>query len=753
MSQRFQRFIHKVLPTQWFWPHRGIFTITPIVTGGVIGLRCLGWLQPLELATLDQLFRLRPPNPPDSRILIVGVTEDDLRQLKQWPTSDKILAQALTTIRQGKPTAIGLDLYRNFPVEPGHKSLTQVFQTTPNLIGISKKLGDQRGAEVPPAPVLAAQDQVGVNDMVVDRDGRLRRGLLYLFTPDGDYESLGLRLATIYLEQQQIYPDANSPDILKFGNARFPAAESNDGGYVNADSGGYQILLNYRGDHGSFDRVSLADVLRDRVPAQRFRGKVVLLGATAASLKDGFLTPFSQGSNIRPLETPGVEIHANVVSHILSTVLDQRPQIRFWSDSGEYLWISAWGLLGTALAWRSRFLRRRWYLSITVMLGLGGSLPIVCYGAFLQGWWLPLAPALMSYTGGLMAVMAHTAVRAGEIRQTFGRYLSDEIVSQLIESPQGWRLGGERRTVTMLLSDLRGFSAIAEQYPPEFVVNFLNQYLALMTEVITQYQGTIDEFMGDAILVLFGAPTQRVDDAERAVACGLAMQLAMEHLVDRLDPVMAEAAKHLGMGIGIHTGEVVVGNIGSLKRAKYGIVGSNINLVSRIESRTVGGQVLISAATKQAVKLPLSLNHLPQFQAKGFAQPITIYDVQSIGGSYQLRLPIVSEPLQILPEGRTVEGVILDDKQVRSLPILGVMLQVSLTDAQICFEVELPIFTDLKLNFIDGLERSPEFYAKVIAIDPETNLYQLRFTFLPKRIREELVMIPLNQPNTLPIMG
>jgi adenylate cyclase len=725
---------------KWLWNNRGTFVIAPIVTGTVIGLRLLGWLQPLELALLDQAFRLRPQPAHDPRILIVGVTEEDLDQLKRWPTSDKVLAQAITTIRQGQPAAIGLDLYRNFPVEPGHRELQQVFKTTPNLIGIEKRLGDRRGSEVTAPNQLSQLGQVGINDIVVDSDGRLRRGLLYLFTPEGDYESFGLRLASLYLERLQIYPDPDSP-ILKWRNVTFPPLESHDGSYVGADSGGYQVLLNYRGDNGSFDQISLSDVLQNRVPLDRFQDRVVLIGAVATSLKDGFLTPYSRGSGARPLETPGVEIHANLVSHLLGAVLDDRPQIRFWDDRGEYAWIAAWGIVGTTLAWKSRFRRRRWGFNLLLLVILASSLPIVCYGAFSAGWWLPLLSAGLSYSGGVIVVMAHTAYRAGEIRQTFGRYLSDEVVHQLLESPQGWKLGGERRTVTMLLSDLRGFSAIAEQHPPEFVLAFLNQYLALMTEVITQYQGTIDEFMGDAILVLFGAPTERSDDAERAVACALAMQVAMPRLLERLDPSQAEVAKYLEMGIGVHTGEAVVGNIGSLKRAKYGIVGSNINLVSRIESRTVGRQVLISEATRKAIDAPMCLLNLPALQAKGFPKPMTIYDVQSIAGKHQIALPTFSHNLVKLDKAKTIECLILEDKQVQTFPIAGRLLQVSKTHALMQFNTSLSVFTDVKLNLIEGVTRSIEFYAKVIEVadiegTDQERIYQLRFTFLPDSLRQ-----------------
>ena len=188
-------------------------------------------------------------------------------------------------------------------------------------------------------------------------------------------------------------------------------------------------------------------------------------------------------------------------------------------------------------------------------------------------------------------------VRNRFIRAVFGRYLSDEVVAALLASPEGPRLGGEMRTVTLLMSDLRGFTPLTEGLPPEQVLRLLNSYLAAMADVIMAHQGTIDEFVGDAILAIFGAPLAREDDARRAVACAVAMQRAMAELNRRNE---AEGLPRLEMGIAVHTGEVIVGNVGSERRTKYGVVGSAVNHAGRIESFTVGGQVLISEATLRA---------------------------------------------------------------------------------------------------------------------------------------------------------
>ena len=181
------------------------------------------------------------------------------------------------------------------------------------------------------------------------------------------------------------------------------------------------------------------------------------------------------------------------------------------------------------------------------------------------------------------------------VRRAFGRYVSEEVATSILQSPEGLELGGEEREVTILMSDLRGFTALAARLTPQEVIEFLNLYLEAMVDVISRYEGTIDEIIGDAILVIFGAPLACDDHAAKAVACGLAMQLAMTEVNQRL---AAKGAAELEMGIGIHTGRVIVGNIGSLRRTKYAAVGSNVNLAGRIESFTTGGQILISENTR-----------------------------------------------------------------------------------------------------------------------------------------------------------
>jgi len=211
------------------------------------------------------------------------------------------------------------------------------------------------------------------------------------------------------------------------------------------------------------------------------------------------------------------------------------------------------------------------------------------------------------------------------IRATFGRYLSDEIVTEILERPEGLELGGDLRNVTIMMSDIRGFTTISEQLEPAQVVKLLNRYLGAMTDIIMANHGTIDEFIGDAILAVFGAPQRRDDDADRAVKCALAMQAAMAEIntINR-----EEGLPEISMGIALNTGDVIAGNIGSERRCKYGFVGHPMNLTSRIEEFTAGGEILVSDSTLQALRNDYSVGRSWEEKVKGIDQPVLIHHIK-----------------------------------------------------------------------------------------------------------------------------
>ncbi|MGE0455606.1 MAG: adenylate/guanylate cyclase domain-containing protein [Vicinamibacteria bacterium] len=319
------------------------------------------------------------------------------------------------------------------------------------------------------------------------------------------------------------------------------------------------------------------------------------------------------------------------------------------------------------------------------------------------------------------------------IRNTFGRYLSEEIVSSILESPEGLKLGGERRTVTILMSDLRGFTAIAERLAPEQVVLMLNHYLGAMADVIMKHRGTIDEFIGDAVLAIFGAPVQRDDDARRAVACATEMQLAMAAVNEWNREQGLPAVE---MGIALHTGEVVVGNIGSEKRAKYGVVGTTINLTSRIETYTVGGQILISEATQRAAGPDVRLGGQMLVRAKGAREPLTAYDLRGIGGAFDLFLPAEEHTTVQLQQPIEIRFFTIDGKAVSDEARKGLLVRVSMKGADVASDVTLPATTNVKIHLIDGQDEEVpgDLYAKVIEKAGASGAFAVRFTSMPPEV-------------------
>jgi adenylate cyclase len=729
------------------WDWRGVVIATPAITGLVLLLRFAGLLQAWEWAAFDQYMRLRPQLPPDDLVVIVGINEADVKQIGKAIIPDGIYADLIENLKARKPRAIGLDIYRDQPVEPGHRKLVQIFESTPNLVGIQKVAGQASSETVAPPPALKAKGQVGANDLIIDADNKVRRSFISLDTPDGEtVYSFGLYLGLLYLFEDQIKPEViPGTKTWRLGKTTFSPFESNDGGYVRAESGGYQLLLNYRGSKKAFQTVSLTDVLTNKLPPDWGRDRVILIGTVGESFQDAYITPYSSGLLSLPERMAGVEIHANITSQIISAALDGRALIKSWSEPVEWIWILVWAGIGSLLTWQLRYAGSARFSIQRVAAPVLGGLVLLgsTYGLFVVGWWVPLIPPFLALAGATSALTAYIALTAGQIRKTFGRYLSDEIVATLLESPEGLSLGGERRKITILTSDLRGFTATSDRMPPEEVIKIINFYLKHMADVITRHQGTIDEFMGDGILVLFGAPTQREDDAERAIACAVGMQLAMVEV----NKTMREwGLPPLEMGIGINTGEVVVGNIGSEKRTKYGVTGSQVNLTYRIESYSVGGQILISDSTLQEAGTSLvKIAGQREVKPKGVQESITIYEVGGIGGKHNLFLRKEEEVFLPLAEAIGIHYSLLDGKDVGTTLMRARCVQLSARGALVQQEElegghVIPPLTNIKLNLLsaDGAEVSEDVYAKVLEIPADPGSFYILFTAKPPAIAAKL---------------
>ncbi|WP_261208340.1 adenylate/guanylate cyclase domain-containing protein [Laspinema sp. D2d] len=630
-----------------------VFFGATTIAGLVLLLRLTGALQGMEWGAFDWFIRSRPQEPKDSRIVIVGISETDIQTIGQWPIPDGVLADLIIRLKAQQPRAIGLDIYRDLPVEPGHKRLTEVFENTPNLIGVQMvSRGDNNWAVSPPK-ILKERGQIGFNNLILDSDGTIRRGLLFLETPEGEVlPSLGLSLAFLYLKSEGILPqnaEEVNPEYLQLGNAVFVRLRSNDGSYVRSNDRGYQILMNHKDVNNTFEIVSLRDVLENKIPDNFARDRVVLIGTIAASVPDNFHTPYDHSAiTDASNRTSGVKIHANLTSQIISAALDNRPLIKVWPKSLEIGLI----LLG---AWMGGFLAglKRYACSLNVYYAFSWSginiiifallLTGSAYLAFLRGWWVPLVPPILSLTGSSLAITAYIAKIEREERQTIMRLFERHVTPKIAEAI--WRdrqkilkegqLEGQEVIATVLFTDLKGFSSIAEGMPPKLLMSWLNEYMSAMAKVVLDSDGAINKFIGDAVMAVFGIPIPATTpeeialDAQKAVTCALGMAAALKSLNQQWEQ---GGKPTVSMRVGIATGPLVVGSLGSHHRQDYTIIGDTVNIAARLESydKSIDGgicRILISEETYHLLPKRFSTKRVDRVLLKGRQQPVNIYQV------------------------------------------------------------------------------------------------------------------------------
>ncbi|MBD2593142.1 CHASE2 domain-containing protein [Nostoc spongiaeforme FACHB-130] len=406
--------------------------VAVIVATGIIILRFIGVFQSLELAGLDQFFRLRPTEEPEERITIVAIDEDSLRRVGSWPIPDGVIADLLQKIQVHQPRAIGLDIYRDLAVNPGHQKLVNLYSSMPNLIGI-QLLTQNRNMGVLP-PLKLNPNQVGFNNLLYDHDGKVRRNLLYLHMDKQHYESFALKLALLYLEDKKIKPQkaAKNSDYVRLGEAIFNRFQANDGGYVRADDRGYQILANFpkplcqksTGEFCNFRQISMSDVLNGKVPISWIRDRIVLIGSTAPSLQDFAFIPYSSQMLGTAKPVAGIELQAYFVSELISSALTGRPLLRVLAKLWECLWIFGWSYLGSLIIWQIKTFSK----SIPSLLVSLLILFLSSYIAFLLGWWLPLIPATLGFISASIWMIIHIAYMQEELKR------SKEFLHQVINS-------------------------------------------------------------------------------------------------------------------------------------------------------------------------------------------------------------------------------------------------------------------------------------------------------------------------------
>ena len=409
----------------------GEFFLLSIVVFIIILSRLLGLFQSSELKLLDVYFRLRPLEKVDERIVIVAITEADIRKLSQYPISDRNIASALIKIQHQSPRAIGLDIVRDIPVgdkrtdiKEGHKKLVQVFKTSPNLWGIEKVIGRKSTNKINPPPVLKQLAQVASTDTIPDRDAVVRRTLLFPKTQEKKFlPNLGLAVAMTYLEKQGINNSPGEKNYLQLDKTLFipmsvnNKGKLNGGSYVDVNGGGYQVLLNYRGRANSFKKVSLVDLLENRVPLSFFKDRVVLIGYEATSVKDEVLTPYSFDTFKATTYTSGVELNANIASMIISSVLDDRPLLKLPGELLEFiLIIFATGFLPlVTLRWliQNKQITIVKELFITSAIFSSSCLVLVgsSYLAFLNSWWIPVSSSIIGLSFSITSLVIYVLAK------------------------------------------------------------------------------------------------------------------------------------------------------------------------------------------------------------------------------------------------------------------------------------------------------------------------------------------------------
>jgi CHASE2 domain-containing sensor protein len=381
--------------------NKPIFGLSLAIASLIVVIRQVGGLEGVELAAYDGLVRLQPDRGADPRLLVVAITEEDFRNLgKSPPIDDRTLDKVLNNIAKHQPRAIGLDIYRDLPVEPGHIELETNLQVSTDLVPIC----NARDNIAPPPSVPSSR--LGFSDVVLDGDRVVRRNLLFI-TPNPESKclanySLGTQLARFYLEKQGIKWERTAQEELKVGSVLFQPIVNDTGAYRNVDARGYQILLQYRSPNTVARQVTLTEVLQDKIDPNLVKDRIVLIGTTAASSNDFFYTPYSAGGK-EDLRIPGVMVHAQMASQILSVVLDGQPLIWSWNLGIVALWVWGWCLIGAILAW---YLRRPWLLaisSIVTIVGLAG----ICYLVFGIGGWIPLVPPIIGLVGTAIATISY----------------------------------------------------------------------------------------------------------------------------------------------------------------------------------------------------------------------------------------------------------------------------------------------------------------------------------------------------------
>jgi adenylate cyclase len=609
------------------------------ITLSVMNILHIGFFEVLEEKTLDARFRVRGTIKPGPETVIAAIDEKSINRLGRFPWPRSVWGRVVDRLTAEGAKAIVFDvfftepenvesddLFRRAIMSSGRVILPVVFDFSEGGYkesGFTDKKLDflspssyavLRNTDAPFSPFKARMalptllrfssvaNRLAHINMVPDEDGTLRWESLAVDFQGEYYAPIGLQAASLYrgLKGEDVVLDYQGS--VRLGTTVIPIDEH------------ARLLINYRGPNGTFPFYSVSDILDRTLPEGTFKDKIVLIGATAIGIYDLRVTPFSPNM-------AGIEKHASVVDNILRGDFIVRTDV-----SVVFLIVLFAIALGITIPRLGATAGAALFLAL-----FSGYVATVYYLFAAKGIWFnlvyPASALFFGYTSQTAYRFFTEERRARDIRKMFSSYVSKRIVDELIKDPSKAKLGGDRKEITVLFSDIRGFTSFSEKHQPEEVVSLLNEYLGAMTEIVFEHEGTLDKFVGDAIMALWGAPVGQPDHAERAVKCALAMIERLKRLQAKWT---AEGRYVIDIGIGINTGDMVVGNMGAEgKKMDYTVIGDNVNLGARLEglTRQYNNHIIISEFTYEKVKHIVQANELGSVTVKGKQKPVVVYDL------------------------------------------------------------------------------------------------------------------------------
>ncbi|MFH1671775.1 MAG: adenylate/guanylate cyclase domain-containing protein [Candidatus Portnoybacteria bacterium] len=543
----------------------------------------------------DKLFLQEEPS---NEVIIIGIDNKSLQELGRWPWQRNIHAELIDRISEHKPILIGLDV--NFPEKSGSlfdQRLAQSIREAGNIVlsveaELVMKEGKLFAQEILSSieGINQAAVESGMTNTPSDQDGVFRRVPTSVFDREGNQRrAFSLVIADLYSQKMGI----DLPQI--------PVDEKD------------RMLINYSGRPGTFKTIPAIDIIEEKIEPELLKDKIVLIGATAPDLHDEQIVPSSYGRLMN-----GVEIHANAIETIIGG--------KFLSDLSPSRQILTFILLSLVLGLvlvSFKILAGSLLALLTLIVYLIISLMVFDQGIILDIFYA-LIIFILTYLAlvGLKYLTEKKEKR--KIRNTFSRYVSTDVIEEILSSPDKLKLGGEKKELSILFSDIRGFTTISEKMSPEKLVKLLNQYLTLMTDVIMDSGGVVDKYIGDAIMAFWGAPLKEPNHANKACQAALEM---MEQLEKKKGDWQKEFNVDLNIGIGINTGDAIIGNMGSEKRFDYTVMGDSVNLASRLEglNKQYQTSIIVGQFTKEKAKDDFVFEYLDKVTVKGKKQEVEIY--------------------------------------------------------------------------------------------------------------------------------